>query len=251
MVQICVCETRPHLLSLTVTHGLVGLRWASPTASFGSFSRFKWNWPWPAVDPATRRLYNCSSVDKEVFDVFLTGWRFLGLTYSWEEKGTAGLCWDKCFNTFSLSAIDFTDYVRGDCSLGVHSSLLREQIMLWVQYRITECSLNDGAVCWYGSKLLIMYSSVKPEECCQGTKLSLCGREMSSLSASLWFRNILLLSSMKPLQSYGMMLHKWAHMCPALYIHTLEYSMCALLHKNPCLCFLHTHTHTASCLVDF
>lgn len=113
-----------------------------------------------------------------------------------------------------------------------------------VQYSIIECGLNGGAHCWYGPKLLIIYSSVKPKECCQGTRLSLCGKEIC-LSASLWFGNILLLSSIKPVQSNTMEWcstseHTYVLSCTVIYLHALKYFIgCALcctksLHRVSC-----------------
>lgn len=111
-----------------------------------------------------------------------------------------------------------------------------------VQYSINDCGLNGDALCWYGPKLLIIYSSVKPKECCQGTKLSLCGKKIC-LSASLWFGNILLLSSIKPLQSNTIEWcstseHTYVLSCTVLHLHSHTLLGVLSAAQNPCTEYL-------------
>lgn len=91
--------------------------------------------------------------------------------------------------------------------------------------------MNDGAVCWYGSKPLIMYSS-KARGMLPGNK-----------AFTVWQGNIfsICLSVVWKYSPSAIYTMEWCS-THVLYMHTLKYNcMGSLLHKNPCSCFS-THT---------
>lgn len=105
-------------------------------------------------------------------------------------------------------------------------------MILWLRHEMHEYSWSDGADSWYGSKPLIMYSSVRSEDSCKWTKLSLCGGEISPLSPShLWGLEIFC------------SLTEW---CNALYMHTQSLNWtCTLLHRIPSLSSVFPRTESA------